>query len=77
MHVAAIVHDPGDFGRETNRCTFEKPTGQTDGPGIEPISDLRLFGSRRAAFDLSMADGIERWLARRAQKEPTARQRLL
>jgi hypothetical protein len=26
------------------RRTFQEPTGQTDCAGVEPISDLRLFG---------------------------------
>src|SRR5258708_22693844 len=44
LHVTALVDDAGDFRRETNRRTFQEPAGQTDCAGVEPISDLRLFG---------------------------------
>ena len=38
LHVAAVIHDPGDLGRETNRRPLQQTTGQTYRPGIEPIS---------------------------------------
>jgi hypothetical protein len=44
LHVTALVDDPGDFCREVNGCTFQEASGQTDCAGVEPISDLRLFG---------------------------------
>jgi hypothetical protein len=42
MHNTAIIHDPGHVGGEPDGCTFEKTSRETDRPGIEPLSDLRL-----------------------------------
>ncbi len=47
MRDAAIAHHPGNFRREVNGRAFKQAASETNGPGIEPLSDLRLVGAGR------------------------------
>jgi hypothetical protein len=42
VHFTRIIRGPGYFSRKPDRCAFEQAAGKTDGPRIDPISNVRL-----------------------------------
>jgi len=42
VHFTRIIRGARYFGRKPDRCAFEQAAGETDGPRIDPISDVRL-----------------------------------
>jgi hypothetical protein len=65
VHFTPLIHGPRYFGRKTDRCAFEQAAGETDGPGIDPVSKVRLCRAL-GARDVRRPPGLgKRWIGKR------------
>src|SRR5207244_8858415 len=65
VHFAPIIHGPRYFGRKADRSAFKQAAGETDGPGVDPISDFRLCRAL-GARGIRRSSGLgNRWIAKR------------
>src|SRR3984893_8983921 len=65
VHFTSLIHGPRYFGRKTDRCAFEQAAGETDAPGVDPVSDFRFCPALRAR-DIGRSSGLgHRWIGKR------------